>query len=173
MRAIGLVLRASICILALTASFAGAQQPGPIPPAITAAKTVFISNAGADSRLFPEPFSGDTNRAYNQFFSALRAMGKFDLVPDPSDADLVLELRLIAPYGPMSRNKQNGASNPVPMFRLVIYDHKTHYILWTITKSIGVALLQKTHDRNFDAALPDILLDFQRLAGKPPATANP
>ena len=173
MRAIALVLRASICILALTARIAFAQQAGPVPPAITAAKTIFVSNAGADSGLFPQPFSGDTDRGYNQFFAALKATGQFDLVPDPSGADLVLELRLIAPYGPTSGNKQNGASDPVPMFRLKIYDRKTHYILWTLTKSIGVALLQRTHDRNFDAALSDIVLDFQRLTGKPPAAVNP
>jgi hypothetical protein len=93
-------------------------------------------------------------------------------VPDPSDADLVLELELVAPLGPTNANKQNGASDPVPQFRLVIYDRKTHYILWTLTESIGVALLQRTHDRNFDQALSNILLDFQRVAGKLPAPAH-
>jgi hypothetical protein len=139
-----------------------------VPPAIVAAKRIFVSNAGADSGLFPEPFSGDTDRGYNQFFAALKATGEFELVPNPSDADLVLELQLIAPNGPTSGSKQNGASNPVPEFRLVIYDRKTHYILWTLTKSIGVALLQRTHDRNFDEALANILIDFQTLAGKLP-----
>jgi hypothetical protein len=172
LKAIGLVLRASVCLVSLTATVAMTlplqAQPGPVPPAIAAAKRIFVSNAGADSGLFPEPFSGDTDRAYTQFFASLKATGQFDLVPDPSDADLVLELRLIAPNGPTSGNKQNGASNPVPMFRLVIYDRKTHYILWTLTQSIGVALLQKTHDRNFDEALNSILLNFQQLAGKLP-----
>ena len=148
------------------------NAPAPVPPGIAAAKKIFVSNAGADSGLFPEPFNGDTDRAYNQFFTALKATGEFDLVPDPSDADLVLELELVAPLGPTNANKQNGASDPVPQFRLVIYDRKTHYILWTLTESIGVALLQRTHDRNFDQALSNILLDFQRVAGKLPAPAH-
>jgi len=172
LRSIGLVLRASFCIAAFTAVEGIAQQayplPGPIPPALTSARTIFVSNAGADSGLFPQPFSGDTDRGYTQLFAALNATRQFDLVPDPSSADIVLELRLIAPNGPTGGNKQNGASDPVPMFRLVIYDRKTHYILWTLTKSIGVALLQKTHDRNFDDALNSIILDFQHLTGKPP-----
>lgn len=102
----------------LCASVAFGQQstpePGPVPPAIPAAKSVFLSNAGSDSGLFPEPFSGDTSRAYSQFYSALKSSGTFALTSDPSQADLVLELRLIAPYGPTNANKQNGTADPGP-----------------------------------------------------------
>ena len=118
--------------------------------------------------MFPKPFSGNTDRAYNQFFAALKAADLFELVPDPSEADLVLELQLLAPTGPSNADKQKGASEPVPEFRLTIYDRKSHYILWTSSESIGVALLQKTHDRNFDQALSNLLLDFQQLANKLP-----
>ncbi|MGD0155122.1 MAG: hypothetical protein ABSB50_03430 [Terracidiphilus sp.] len=169
------------CCLALvaacaTASAAFAQtqatQSGPVPPAIASAKTVFVSNAGSDSGLFPEPFTGDPGRPYAQFYSALKATGDFTLAGDPSQADLVLEIRLTAPYGPTNPNKQNGTSDPLPMFRLVVYDAKTHYILWTVTSSIEFAFLQKTHDRNFDEALNQVLNQFLRLAGKPPAPAH-
>jgi len=144
-----------------------------VPPAIHAASKVFVSNAGAGRGLFPRPFSGTPDRAYTQFFSALKATRQFDLVTDPSDADLVLELQLIAPAGPTNADKQKGASDPLPEFRLTIYDKKSHYILWTLAESIGVANLQKTHDRNFDQALSALLLDFQQLADKSPASATP
>jgi hypothetical protein len=39
---------------------------------------------------------------------------------------LVLELLLMAPYGRSNADKQKGASDPLPMFWLVIYDIKTH-----------------------------------------------
>ena len=171
-----LVLRSIICCSLFPAA-AIAQQapsapagpiPGPIPSAISSAQKVFVSNAGADSGLFPNPFSGDTDRAYNQFYVALKASGQLELVADPADADLVLELQLSAPTGPSQPDKQLGASDPVPMFRLVIYDRKTHYVLWTLTESIDVALRQKTHDRNFDEALSNILFRFQQLTGKLP-----
>jgi hypothetical protein len=55
------------------------------------------------------------------------------------------------------------------MLRLVVYDRKTHYVLWAFTESIEIAFLQKTHDRNFDDALTAILVDFEALTGKPPA----
>lgn len=160
----------------LLVASAPAQMPaytdaGPIPPAIAKAKTIFISNAGSDSGLFPEPFSGDPDRAYTEFSAALAANRRFDLVDDPAYADLVLELRLFAPYGPTNPNKQNGTADPRPMFRLVVYDTKSHYILWTFTQSIELAYLQKTHDKNFDAALTGILNQFLQIAGKPPAPA--
>lgn len=141
-------------------------DPGPVPPAILAAKTIFVSNAGSDSGLFPSPFSGDRDRAYTQFYAALKATGHFVLVGDPAQADLVLELRLTAPYGPTEPDKSKGAAYPLPMFRLVVYDRKTHYALWTFTHSVDVAYRQKSHDKNFDDALAAILQQFLAIAGK-------
>lgn len=167
-------VRTAAGAMLLAAASALAQQAAPapqapVPPAILQAKRIFLSNAGGDSGLFPSPFSGDPNRGYNQFYAGLRANGQYQLVDDPSEADLVLELQLTAPMGStrsMDVNKINGASDPVPMFRLALYDRKTHYILWVLTQSIEVAFLQKTHDRNFDDALTALLLEFESLSGK-------
>jgi hypothetical protein len=168
----------SLCAAFLFAAAANAQASpsaaslAPVPPALLNAKTVFISNAGADSGLFPHPFSGDSDRPYNQFYSAMQSWGRYQLVADPSEADLVFELQLIAPPGPSSGNKVNGASDPVPMFRLAIYDRKTHYVLWALTESITIAFLQKTHDNNFDQALATIMLDLKRVASAPVTAAS-
>ncbi len=158
------------------AALAAAQQPdysapGPVPSAIRAAKMIFVSNAGSDSGLFPEPFSGDPSRPYNEFYNQLKAAGHYQLVDDPSAADLVLELQLTSPSGPQRPSKQNGASDPLPMLRLVVYDRKTHYILWAVTESVEMAFLQKTHDRNLDNAIKAILTDFEAAAGFPPPKA--
>jgi hypothetical protein len=163
--------RTVVCAALLAATAAIAQQPatggpGPVPPAILNAKKIFVSNAGADSGLFPSPFSGNPDRGYNQLYAGLKAFGQYELVTDPSDADLVLELQLSAPSGPTNPDKQYGASDPLPMFRLVVYDRKTHYVLWTFTESIELALLQKTHDHNFDDALRAVLTKFEALSGK-------
>ena len=171
-----------VCAALLLAAQAGAQASpssgppppmalAPVPPALLNAKTVFISNAGADSGLFPHPFSGDPDRPYNQFYAAIQSWGRYQLVADPSVADVVFELQLIAPPGPTSGNKVNGASDPVPMFRLVIFDRKTHYVLWALTESIMVAVLQKTHDNNFDMALTALTMDLRRLTSAPTSTA--
>lgn len=178
MNRLGLGLRFLACATLLSAVAALAKLPsppaaaGPIPPAIRAAQKIFVSNAGADSGLFPSPFSGDPNRPYDQFYTALKATGQFQLVSDPGEADLVLELQLIAPNGPTNGSKEYGASDPLPMFRLVVYDRKTHYVLWALTESIEGVLGQKAHDQTFDRALMTLLEDFELLTGKsqsPPA----
>jgi len=161
-------------IAILPAVAARAQQlPGagtaPVPPALLTATKVFVSNAGADSGLFPHPFSGDPDRPYNQFYAALKGWGRYELVGDPKDADLVFELQLIAPNGPTNPSKMAGASDPLPMFRLLIFDRKTHYILWTFTESIDPAALQKTHDHTFDEAGTALMLDLKALTTKTPA----
>ena len=53
-------------------------------------------------------------------------------------------------------------------FRLVVYDAKSHFLLWAFTQSVAVAILQKTHDRNFDDALNNLLLDFEATAKSKP-----
>jgi hypothetical protein len=147
---------------------ANAQQTetvsvAPVPSRLLNAKTVFISNAGADSGLFPHPFTGDPDRVYNEFHANVVSWGRYQLVSSPDRADLVFEIQLTAPNGPKNANKQAGSADPLPMFRLVIYDRPSHYVLWALTESIAPAALQKTHDHNFDEALANLVLDAGRL----------
>lgn len=163
----------AFCVVLLSAGTLLAQSaPGPVPTAILSAKAIFLSNGGGDAGLFPEPFSGDPSRGYNELYAALKASGQFQLVDDPSQADLVLELKLTAPYGPSRANKMQGASDPLPMFTLTVFDRRTHYALWTLTRNIEVAVLQRTHDRNFDDALAAIASQFEALSGKHPAAGT-
>lgn len=159
-------LALSVAVLASTLTLAPAQKSpaaAPVPEALKTAKTIFVSNAGSDSGLFPSPFSGHADRPYAEFYAGLAAAQSHTLVSDPSQADLVLEIRLLAPAGPQEPNKQKGASDPLPMLRLVVYDRKTHYVLWTLTESVETAMLQKTHDRNLDNAIHAIVAGFEAL----------
>jgi len=161
MSCIGIGFRVFACFALFSAFVALTQQPattppGPVPPAILAAKKIFISNSGAST----QSYSGGQNRAYNQLYAALQASGFFETVGDPSDADLVLELQ-ISDSGPGSAT-----------FRLLIYDRKTRFLLWTLLEPITVCNRQKTCDANFDEALPVLLLNFEKLAGKAPGAAH-
>jgi hypothetical protein len=135
----------------------------PIPPAVLRARTVFVANAGADAGLFPHPFSGDASRGYEEFYRALREADEYELVAEPSQADLVLELRLMAPYGPQDVNKAKGAADPLPSFQLMIYDRPSHYVLWALTEPVALAVKQQTHDRNFDEAIMNLVSDLRAL----------
>ena len=163
-------LAALSCVPAINA-----RQPAPplavapVPPQLLSAKTVFISNAGADSGLFPHPFTGDQDRAYNQFYADVESWRRYELVSSPTKADLIFELQLTAPNGPSNADKSKGASDPLPMLRLVIYDRPTHYVLWALTESIEPAALQKTHDHNFEEAVSRLVFDAGRLTKSLPS----
>src|SRR5579871_6527621 len=160
-------LAASAALVFVTVPALPGQSQSPpiaIPAAILNAKSVFVSNGGSDAGLFPEPFSGDPNRPYFSLVGGLQHLQKYDLAADPSDADLVMEIHLIAPTGPQNTSKQLGAADFLPFFKLTIYDRKAHYVLWTITEPIEFAILQKTHDRNFDIALSHLVDDVEALS---------
>lgn len=71
------------------------------------------------------------------------------------------------PYG---SSNARWPGDPLPMFRLTVYNRKTHYILWVCTQSVQNALSQKNRDRNFDDALTLLLNQFLVVAGKRPAS---
>lgn len=75
-------------ILALQAIVLVAQTPKTTPPApvprqILAAKKVFVVNAGGDE-LFDDPKFGGVDRTYNQFYAAMKAWGRYELVETPA-----------------------------------------------------------------------------------------
>lgn len=151
---------------------AGAISSG-VPGAVVNAKSVFVSNGGADGGLFPEPFSGDPNRGYFGFVKALQDAHLYDQVDDPAQADVVMQIQLSAPTGPVHTSKQLGSADFLPFFKLTIFDRKTHYVLWTITEPIEFAFLQKTHDKNFDGAITHVVDDLQALSKQGPAALYP
>jgi hypothetical protein len=159
-----------------------AQKPapapiGPVPPTVVNAKSVFVSNSGSDIDLFPGIyseghelpylFSGNEDRPYSEFYSALMATGCYQLPGDPSQADLVLELQLRAHQAP-----ELGAPGPLAELRLIVYGGQTHYVLWTITQAVEPANLQKNRDKNFDEAITNLLNQFLQVAGRLPVPAH-
>jgi hypothetical protein len=137
----------------------------PVPALLLNARKVFISNGGADAGLFPHPFTGTQDRAYAFVYHALSAGKRFQVVASPADADIVLQIQLLAPLGPLGDNKQKGTTDPEPTFKLTVFDRPTHYIVWTLTQTVDQALRQETHDANFDAALTSILSQLELVAG--------
>lgn len=158
----------AVAMLVLSVAASAQTQPSiptvPVPPAILNAKTVFLANGGADGGLFPEPFTGDPNRAYFSLYKQLKDMGRYELVLDPAQADLVMQIHLASPAGSLRSGKQLGTADPLPFFQVTIYDRKTQFALWTITEPIELAFRQKTHDKNFDDALAKIVEDIKAVS---------
>jgi hypothetical protein len=154
----------------LTVPNLSAQGLPPIPTQIPAAKKVFLANAGSDERTPDDPeFSGGTERAFNEFYAAVKAKGRYAVVAAPADADLLLEIRFTI-YPPQPFANRNTATGPHddPQFRLELRDPKTNALLWTFIEHVQPALLQGNHDKNFDQALGRIVSDLQRLSSAAP-----
>jgi hypothetical protein len=125
-----------------------AQQdppPAPFPPAIRAAKTVFISKASGAS--YSPAITDDL--AYNKFYAAMKGWDRYQLVSSPSDADLVVEIRFDCLYMPCGFN-----------LRANILEPKTHTILWAIDEPVVGASRQ-----SFDKSMAALVEDVKTLAG--------
>ena len=169
----GVVLSIGLAISLLQGAVLTAQQskqvpPAPVPQQIVMAKKVFVANAGSEDRSPDEPeFSGSAERAYNQFYAAMKTWGKYELTSVPADADLVFEIQFTMP--PISRavfhGDSTGAASYDPQFRVVIRDPKTNSLLWGFTEHVQWALFKGNRDKNFDLAMAKIVADVQSVSG--------
>jgi hypothetical protein len=159
-------------ISALQISFSMAQgkpvpvPPAPIPPQILAAKKVFIANAGGDEMATNEPrFSGTSDRAYSEFYAAVKSWGRFEIVASPAEADLLLEVRQSVSEG--GGGGGAGGFSLTPLFYLTIRDAKTNALLWGFCVHSAFGLGQGESDRNFEQAIYRLTADLRTLV-KPP-----
>jgi hypothetical protein len=153
----------------LSAQQAKAPLPAaPVPAQIAAAKKVFVSNAGGESFetvIDQTVFDGGPDRPYNQFYAALKAWGRYQIVSSPSDADLVLEISWVL--------TDTGLRLPVlGQLRLLIIDPKTHVTLWNVTEYVRGAILLGNRDKNFDQAMNTVVGRLKILALTPAPTAT-
>jgi hypothetical protein len=138
--------------------------PAPAPPQIAAGQKVFISNAGGESFesvIDQTVFNGGSDRPYNQFYAAMKAWGRYEVMSSPADADLVFEISWVL--------SDTGLKLPVlGQLRLVVIDPKTHVTLWNFTEYVRGAILLSNRDKNFDQAMT-IIVNRMKLLATPPA----
>jgi hypothetical protein len=146
---------------------AGQNTPvsvAPVPTEIVAGQRAFISNGGDECYgLQEDKLSGGPNQSYNQFYANMKNWGRYTLVTNPADADLVFEIQFSCPYGSGNGGDYNG------QFRLLILDPKTNVMLWTIIEHVEGAIRATTAEKNFAVAANAIVDDVKKLAGQGPA----
>ena len=156
-----------IVVTLLTAPVLEAQQheaAAPIPAQIATAKKVFIANAGQDDL----GGFGAPDRTYNQFYSAVKSSGQFQLVSTPADADLVFEISFGVQAVGANVIKGDSVGTPyAPSFRLVVLDPKTHFPLWTFHQHVRWAILTGNRDKNFDQGIAELVTSLKRLTAEP------
>jgi hypothetical protein len=172
------IVRLGMFCVALAFTFVSAAQVraqeqketaiAPVPPQIFTSKKVFISNAGYDSTsrvAFKN--GGDLNQPYNQFYSAVKNWGRYELVATPADADLVFEIRFTAP---LAYDEKLAVYEP--QLDLDILDVKTHFKLWSITAPVQGAIRKATWEKNFSQGIASLMDDLKKLTTEPVAAAD-
>ncbi len=141
-----------------------ATQEAPIPAQIASARKIFISNLGEEGPYVnAATYPGGPNRAYNQFYDAMKTWGQYELVSAPADADLVFEIA--CPYTrvfPVARE-----------LRISIIDPKTHIPLWGLAEYVEPAGKVKNREKNYDLAMTALVNDVKKLASPPAVQPAP
>ena len=139
------------------------QQTGtaPVPPQIINARAVFVSNGGGSN--YFEIFAGGPDRGYNTLYADLERSQQYQLVGSPSEADLIFEIRSIAPTSAVGT--EDVVANP--QLILNIRDPRTQALLWTTSANVRVFGTQKRRDRQFDESVAVLLDKFEQVAGRP------
>jgi hypothetical protein len=161
-----------------------APPPPPSPPPlvvisqVTAAKKIFLSNAGADNS-FPQFIPGGPNVTYNELYASLKQWGYFQLVDSPSQADLVFEIRsstIINEYVKPGGNV-NIASDKIeayiPIFTLSIIDPSTHASIYSIQMLAGRGSNKAKGAIAFTQSIGVLTDKLKALVAAPAASQNP
>ena len=138
---------------------------GPVPAQLMTAKKVFISNLGAEGASETTFSSVQLAQPYSMFYAAMSGWGRFDLVSSPADADLVFEIRFVAPMTDCGK-----LPSYYPEFVVAVVDAKTNFVLWTLSSPVGAAYRKETIKKNIGLAMTKLVDDLKKIAG-PPATA--
>lgn len=131
----------------------------PIPEQIHSAKTVFLSNLGADpvslSRLAPA-----TDEPFASFYAAMKSWGHYRIVTNPAIADLVLELRTASGLDDAGKF---GAGPIESEFLIQIVDPHTHFTLWTVSEPIAPAALKGNWRKNLESSVNAAIDELKAL----------
>jgi hypothetical protein len=182
-------LRATRCLLIALAVSAAAnaqqpaeREPAPVPRQVLAARTAFLGNGGgqtygADTYFELTTFDGGPNRAYDEFYAALKDWGHYELVGSTRDADILLVIRFTNPIV-SQQNAGYVGDLPHELIRdpqldLAINEPKSGVTLWSLTEHIDPSGGKAAANRHFDEAVARLVDDLKRLILHPEESVAP
>lgn len=133
----------------------------PVPDPLLKGKRAFISYELGDVTAFPSSYSGGPERAYGEFYAQMKAWGRYELVSDPKNADVIFAVRFVDP-----------PSIPHPQIRIGIMDAGARVSLWGFVEEVDFAFFKKHRDQAFTATVKQLVADVQTLV-EPGSAAQP
>jgi hypothetical protein len=157
----------TLALLLASTPLTRAQQtstavPAPVPPQITSARTIFISNGGGTN--YFNAFTGGADRGYSQLYAALQQWNRYQIVDSPSQADLIFEIHAVAPAIRSAGDDETIGYNPQLILRLL--DPKTNALLWTTTSNVKAAGGKSSRDKGFDESVAVVVDRVRQLTGE-------
>jgi len=170
--------------LGIAAVFAGAAraqqttvaQTAPVPRQILAARQAFIGNGGSEtyggaSYYDLTAYDGGPNRAYDEFYRAIKDWGYFALVDSTRLADILLVVRFTNPIvGQQNSGYVGDLPHDLirdPQLDLTISDPRSGQPLWTLTEHIDPSGGRADANRHYDEAMDRLVRDLERLVLSP------
>jgi hypothetical protein len=130
----------------------------PVPDPILKGKKAFISYELGDVASFPSRYSGGPERAYSEFLAGMKSWGRYEIVTDPKQADVIFAVRFVDP-----------PEIPKPQIRVGIMDPVTHASLWGFVEEVDFAFRKKSRDADFSDTVQQLVADVHQLV-EPAAT---
>jgi hypothetical protein len=155
----------TLALVCFTVQTTCAQQTtltAPVPSQIQQAQTIFLTNSGSDPN-----FPIDATKSYNDIYAALQTWGRYKLVNSPDWADLVFQLKGIAPITDVSGNRGGVYSVTSPAFQITILDPKSNIALWTITSPVTVTGKNEVLARWVSLSETNLVSRVKVVAGQP------
>ncbi len=135
----------------------------PLPSALSKATHIFIGNAGDQE-------NDDCLRAYKTFYAGVSALTRLQLVADPSQADLALELHYEINLGQAVASGDSNKS--VRQFRVVFLDPHSRIVLWSVTERTNYAAFKSNRNKNLDETVARLIGDVGSLLAEHPVPPN-
>ena len=126
----------------------------PVPTPLLSGKKAFISYELGDVTAFPDAYSGGPERAYGEFYSAMKTWARYTLVADPKDADVIFAVRFVDP------------PDTVPQIRIGVTDAATHVVLWGFVEQVDFKFRKKNRDTAFTDSVKLLVTDIATLVGQ-------
>lgn len=160
-RTLWIVMSSFLVLTPMLAAQQADSSAAPVPPQIINAHRVFVSNGGGSN--YFEIFSGGPNRAYSTFYKMLKKTGQYELVDSPGQADLVFEIRAIAP----ATASLSGTVSYNPQVVLTVRDPETNSVLWSERANVRAFGTKGRRDRQFDESVAVLVDKLAAVTGRP------
>ena len=152
----GIILSATLGLAAAAQTQQSADiVAAPVPPQFLNAKKIFIANGAGDNDPGIAKYTNGPDGLYSQLYADVKALSRYELVASPSDADIVLELRV--EYAVFNHDFT------YPKFKAEIRDPKSNVLLWTLTEPVNGAILAKSGRKNVAQALSKLSDDLKKV----------